>query len=245
MINLHKKPETVFDYMLPPIIGVSVVLILSTIFLVNIAVDAKNAQDRALANLDDVKKELRVAKAGYDSLEYYSQLKDPRTIWLARAIYSETDKASEMWHVGWVIRNRVEIGYNGKTTYRDVILDRKQFSAFNYGRRYRDYYLTKSFHEMFDSTQEAKIWRYALENARRVVFADSSDRPFDPKTLYYYSEISMPDWKKHPEWAQYYDQVKVESIDEYRFRFFADYDYKGGTPETIHNYDSYVATTDE
>ncbi|WP_240332831.1 hypothetical protein [Salinibacter ruber] len=42
------------------------------------------------------------------------------TLWLARAIYSETKLPHEQELVAWVVRNRVETAYRGRRTYRAV-----------------------------------------------------------------------------------------------------------------------------
>src|SRR5690606_33922553 len=90
-------------------------------------------------------------------------------LWLARCIYSESDRAHEQRLVAWVVRNRVETRFRGDT-YRDVVLEERQFSAFNEPtpRRARILALTH------DSRQPA--WRSALEIAREVYHAPPSAR---------------------------------------------------------------------
>lgn len=237
-MNLHKRPETLSDYILPPIIGFGFIFVLTVIFLVDGYFDEHREMLAAVEKRDRVEEKYADLQNRYDSLEYQSQLKDPRTLWLARAIYSETDRPEEMYYVAWVIRNRVELKFRGKTTYRDVILDTKQFSAFNRGRTFRFYYATKGFEDIHEKTRLAGVWRAAIENARMVIFGDPENRPFPKHTLYFYSEISMPSYRKHPAWAKQFDQVKVEGIPEKRFRFFADYDYRKGRPSNegqLHN----------
>ncbi len=63
-----------------------------------------------------------------------ADLEEP-TLWLARAIYSETKLPHEQELVAWVVRNRVETAYRGRRTYRAVVLDPYQFSAFQPRRR--------------------------------------------------------------------------------------------------------------
>ena len=48
---------------------------------------------------------------------------DTETLWLARCIYSETKRPAEQELVAWVLRNRVETGYRGQTTYESTVLD--------------------------------------------------------------------------------------------------------------------------
>ena len=72
------------------------------------------------------------ARIKIDSLSSKLMLYNSETIWLARGIYSETNDPFEMYPVAWVIRNRYDQQYNGCDTYKCVILDPLQFSAFNW-----------------------------------------------------------------------------------------------------------------
>ena len=101
-----------------------------------------------------------------------AQTVNESTLWLARAIYSETKLPHEQELVAWVIRNRVETGYRDKTTYEDVILDPYQFSAFNPGAPRRSFFLSL--------TPEVQLpaWQQALWIAHYVRHADPAYRPF-------------------------------------------------------------------
>ena len=138
----------------------------------------------------------------------------PETMWLARGIYSETDRPDEMEYVGWVIRNRVELEFRGKNTYRGVVLDEYQFSAFNTGNKRRWYYVNKSV------TDDNAIWLAALDTALRIRLSDGTERPIPKSTTHFYSEISMvPSWKI-PKWVPYMEQVETPDVEEKRFRFY-------------------------
>jgi len=115
---------------------------------------------------------------------------EEQVLWLARVTYTEiaSDKLEEAEYVAWVIRNRVETQYRGKTTYRGVALDRAQFSAFN-TRRGRAKFGNMSWALALDSTSRAydiPRWRWSLITAFDVVLADSSERPFPITTRHYY-----------------------------------------------------------
>lgn len=148
-----------------------------------------------------------------------TQLKtiDSETLWLARCIFSETKQPREQELIAWVVRNRVETKYRGKKTYRDVVLDPYQFSAFNIDNRQRHFYL--------NLTPESNItgWRTAITIAHSVRFADPQKfRPFPLKTRHFYSERSMVG-RLHPEWADGLhpvSPVRNYPIDERRFRFY-------------------------
>lgn len=142
---------------------------------------------------------------------------DSETLWLARVIYSETKRPEEMELVAWVVRNRVETQYRGRTSYRDAVLDPFQFSAFNPGDRKRAHYTSLT------RTSDAPGFQNALTIAHSVRNADESYRPFEERTRHFYSERSMVG-VKHPNWAKGGEKVKPQrnfELDEQRFRFFA------------------------
>jgi hypothetical protein len=141
---------------------------------------------------------------------------DESTLWLARAIYSETKLPHEQELVGWVIRNRVETGYRGQTTYKDVVLDPYQFSAFNPGATKRSFFLSL--------TPEVQLpsWQQALWIAHYVRHADPAYRPFSIETRHFYSERSMRG-RDHPYWAngdRFVTPGFEYQVNERRFRFF-------------------------
>ena len=143
---------------------------------------------------------------------------DTETLWLARCIYSETKRADEMELVAWVVRNRVETEYRGRGTYRDVVLDPYQFSAFNPNGGKRWYYAK------LDPSTEIRGWQRALAIAYGVRQAATDYRPFSIKTRHFYSERSMVG-QPYPEWALGKTPVMPHrdfALDERRFRFFSD-----------------------
>ncbi len=142
---------------------------------------------------------------------------DEDVLWVARAIYSETKRPEEMELVAWVIRNRVETCYRGKCTYKDVVLDPYQFSAFNPGSPLRRYYMSLT------PKSKAPGWETALKIAYYVVHADSTQRPFSIRTRHFYSERSMR-WRMRPRWAAEGREVALRDrvIDKARFRFYED-----------------------
>ncbi len=142
---------------------------------------------------------------------------DNATLWLARAVYSETKKPHEQELVAWVVRNRVETQYRGQSTYRDVVLDPSQFSAFNYGSGKRSFYMNLQPEMPLDS------WQRALHVAYYVRHADSAYRPFHISTRHFFSQVSMP-YHQFPHWASQSHKVDPQweiTLDEWRFRFYA------------------------
>ncbi len=142
---------------------------------------------------------------------------DSETLWLARVIYSETKRPEEMELVAWVVRNRVETRYRGRTTYRDVVLDPFQFSAFIPYNPRRYYYMRLTPYS------RAPGWQQALSIAYYVRFADTTHRPFSIRTRHFYSEQSMTG-RLLPVWAEGVHPVQPMRyrVDERRFRFYED-----------------------
>lgn len=171
--------------------------------------------------MDSSSFELLSAVYGPDDAETSESLQippniDEQTLWLARAAFSETKLPHEQELVAWVVRNRVETGYRDKTTYREVVLDPYQFSAFNPNSSKRSFLLR------LGPENELHTWRQALWIAHYVRHADSTYRPFSQNTRHFFSERSM---KGHifPYWADRQQSVspsKNYMVNERRFRFY-------------------------
>jgi len=137
-------------------------------------------------------------------------------LWLARCIYSETKRADEQELVAWVVRNRVETAYRGRNTFRDVVLDPWQFSAFNRNDPKRRYFTALT------PFSQSIGWEQALRVAHNVYHAPEENRPFAKETRHFYSERSMVG-RRAPNWARGKTPVQLASheIDPRRFRFYA------------------------
>lgn len=147
-----------------------------------------------------------------------SPFQQDEVLWLARCMYSESDRAHEQRLVAWVVRNRAETDFRG-TTYREVVLEPKQFSAFNKPSRRRTHILN------LDAYSLSRAWRRTLGLALEVYHAPASERPFPITTRHFYSPISMQGGRT-PHWAKNETPLSAEhlGIDPYRFRFFAGID---------------------
>jgi hypothetical protein len=143
---------------------------------------------------------------------------DTETLWLARAVFSETKRREEQELVAWVIRNRVETQYRGRRTYRDVVLDPYQFSAFIPGTR------THRFYTGLDINARVPGWKTALSISYAVRHAPPTYRPFPSNTRHCFSEQSMVG-RQQPRWAEGMHPVDPDReyrVQEHRFRFFTD-----------------------
>lgn len=112
-------------------------------------------------------------------------------LWLARVIFSETKDKDEMNLIGWVVRNRVDEGYRGKT-YKEVALSDSQFS----GLDDRDAQYHININMGYDSTN--KKWLEAVEVATAVYTASGDKRPFSKDVKHFYSPSSV---SKTPNWT--------------------------------------------
>ena len=147
-------------------------------------------------------------------------------LWLSRAVYSESDRADEQELVAWVIRNRVETGYRGDS-YREVVLEPMQFSAFNTPSERRDYILGLDQHDVVPS------WMQAVEVSLDVYSARPVDRPFAIDTRHFYSPVSMVG-RSEPTWASSGTPLSSPAlgVDPDRFRFFSGIDQGMDMPGT-------------
>jgi spore germination cell wall hydrolase CwlJ-like protein len=133
-------------------------------------------------------------------------------MWLSRVLYTETHKPLEMYYVAHVVKNRVQTCYRGECTYKEVVLDPYQFSAFNPNRSSRWHYMNLS-----DQTAgDLGAWIAAKQVALDVYMEDQD--PTNGAT-YFFSQVSMPN-HRFPHWASSRQQVSVPVVDEFRFRFY-------------------------
>jgi hypothetical protein len=159
------------------------------------------------------KAQRRAQSSGGDTPVMTAQDKQ-EILWLARIIYSETKRPNEQRLIAWVVRNRVDTGYTGRT-YESVANHASQFSGLHpYDSRYE--------HNMsrFWASQ-GKSWRSALRIAKSVYFAPESERPFAKTTRHFYSPISVYD---KPAWAYGREAVRViesRRHPEPRFAFYS------------------------
>ncbi len=147
-------------------------------------------------------------------LERLSPLQQEAVLWLARCVYSETDRAHEQRLVAWVVRNRVETGFRGNT-YREVVLEPRQFSAFNAPTARRAHILR------LDERSTSAAWLQALDVALEVYLAPAWSRPFKVTTRHFYSPVSMRGGRKPP-WAEHARPLSAAflGVEAHRFQFF-------------------------
>lgn len=152
--------------------------------------------------------------ASSDPLARLTPWQQDEVLWLARCIYSESDRDDERRLVAWVVRNRVETGFRGDT-YREVVLEPRQFSTFNTPSARRTRILA------FDGHSQLPSWRQALQIAREVYEAPPSARPFSLSTRHFYSPVSM-EGRRRPAWTVGFEPLSSAAlgVDPVRFQFY-------------------------
>lgn len=140
----------------------------------------------------------RAKMAGGDT-PVMTQTDKREILWLARIMYSETKRADEQELIGWVVRNRVDTGYTGRT-YEDVAKYSAQFSGLNPGDGRYEHNISRWY------SSNGKEWETALKLAKEVYFADDSDRPLALTTRHFYSPHAV---SRTPAWAQNQEAVKL------------------------------------
>jgi len=163
------------------------------------------APPAALSTADDSVAERLQALSAFDADE---------VLWLARSIYSESNRPHEQELVAWVVRNRVETGFRGGS-YRDVVLEDQQFSAFNTPSTRRRHIL------QLDAHSRAPGWQRALSIALDVFEAPADERPFAQTTRHFYSPVSMRG-RGTPHWAEDATPLPADAlgVTAHRFQFF-------------------------
>lgn len=141
-------------------------------------------------------------------------------VWLARCSYSESNRPHEQRLVAWVVRNRVETEFRGRT-YREVVLTPRQFSAFNEPSPRR----RKLLNLTLDS--QSPGWSKALDIAYRVYTAPAEERPFSITTRHFYSPVSRSS-PAPPPWAKNETPVSSSSLGvlPHRFKFYEGIDQR-------------------
>ena len=158
------------------------------------------------------------AKTLRERLHRLSPLHVDEVLWLARCIYSESDRKHEQEVIAWVVRNRVETEYRG-SNYREVVLEPLQFSTFNKPSPRRAYILS------LNQSSTSAAWLQALSIALDVYEADPIERPIPSETRHFYSPVSMVG-NRTPAWAKKSTPLDVADldIDPNRFLFYEDID---------------------
>jgi len=131
-------------------------------------------------------------------------IRQQQVTWTSRAVLSETKRPIEMLYVATVIRNRVENRWRGHSTYKGVVLDPYQFSAFNTENKYE--------HLTFEEAKTVawKISDYVLSRHRHEL-------PFSRDVTHFYSPRSM---RGSPMWVSAMHEEKIDIISNNRFRFY-------------------------
>lgn len=176
--------------------SVLTILIFSALLFAGAPTLTAIAEDNQLLSLDRLMTSLQNEQPVHASLlqtekEEVVVPDEEEILWLARALYSETKISWEQRLVAWVIRNRVE-SLRYPDTYKNVVLDPKQFSGFNpTDPNYK-------INTLLEAEDQYLAWQSALAVARDVYGAPDTERILPPNVLHFYSPHAV---KNHPKWA--------------------------------------------
>jgi len=140
-------------------------------------------------------------------------VRDRSVEWMARAIYSETKDMANMEYVGWVIRNRLDSHYYPGTV-REVVLQERQFSAFN------DYKKRRQLEALSYPETKQTSFRRAYRIAHYIMHVSGDVNPM-PNVYHFHTEDGMRDQygRSRPAWArqgrvfyQYGDTKYITSV---------------------------------
>jgi hypothetical protein len=139
--------------------------------------------------------------------------------WLALCLVTESNRPAEWPAIAQVIENRRRSGRWGKT-YRDVILARMQFSAFNSrtAGKITDYSLV---FELMADHERPLLLMHAAAMAHRGPLDDAGwDNRITLATMHYYSPVSMRPAGSRPAWAKAAKRLYTPpGVDPERFVF--------------------------
>ena len=123
---------------------------------------------------------------------------------LAKTIYGEArgESIETMFAVGWVVRNRLQSGRHG-STYKDVVLQPKQFSCWNKG---------DLNYKVIQGVLKGRLWEVCIGVAIIVMQSAEKHNPvFGVKHYYDKSMDSNP-----PGWAEDGEFMTVYGVDNIR-----------------------------
>lgn len=159
--------------------------------------------------------------------------------WLALCLCTESNRRAEWPLIGAVIQNRVR-SPRFHDTFPEVILQRAQFSAFNFWTARLQVHLEANRATIFDavakkvasSTGGAVLLAYAIDHAAKMIEADVDGHRISdlitPATLHYWSPVSLDPKTTHRDaegfrapywWKQATRVYTPEGFDPERFRF--------------------------
>ena len=133
-------------------------------------------------------------------------LLDANLLHLAKTIYGEArgESIETMFSVGWVIRNRLKSGRHGNT-YKDVVLQPKQFSCWNKG---------DPNCKVIKGKIKGGIWEVCIGVAIVVIQSTEKRNPI-PNVRHYYDkslDSNPPYWAEEGEFMNVYGVNNIRLI---------------------------------
>lgn len=144
--------------------------------------------------------------------------------WLGLCLITESNRPEEWPYIAWVIRNRVESG-RFRHTYESVILQPKQFSAFNKytgsgATEYSKFSPVQIFRDKARGYAYIELLFHAVDVAKEIISLPRKESPFPITVCHYYSPVSMIPRGSRPAWAASAKRLFTpKGIDPDRFIF--------------------------
>ena len=131
-------------------------------------------------------------------------LLDTNLLHLAKTIYGEArgENIETMFSVGWVIRNRLKSGRHGNT-YKDVVLQPKQFSCWN--KNDPNYKIIKG-------KIKGRLWEVCIGVA--IVVMQSAEKHNPVMGVRHYYDKSLD--SNPPYWAEEGESMSVYGVNNLR-----------------------------
>jgi len=197
------------------------VIVLLSVYLLGVLWKSSQVVNRKRQTIDsltavhertvhDLRSAERLAQSNTQGL---SNAEQREVLWATRTIISETRNPREMLLIGNVIRNRVDMGYRGKETAKQVVLDPYQFSAFNPGRSSRWRYIN-----MTDQRVDDALWQDAWNAARFAMTAPREVLPFANPCINHFAHPGGI--TNTPNWMYDMEQVTLGDVQRPDIAFF-------------------------
>lgn len=147
-----------------------------------------------------------------DILQYQDTITEEDVLWLARVAMSETMDMAEAYHIMWIVRNRVETNYRGKRTYKDVVLDPYQFSAFRPTKNRRLINIRYSYINRSYDTKNTGKWYTYLKMAAVVATRSQIWNPHEQSVRHFVHQKALT---SRPSWLKSEPDVQVNTLSIY------------------------------
>lgn len=190
------------------LIAIGVVgLLLATLFIDNELEDHAKIQTLN-ERVEHLESEKRTLIAEYEAKVDSLDRRSIDNVFLAWTLITESSRPSEWPFLAWSIRNRVDMGYRGDSTYQSVVLEDRQYSFYNHPYQVRELIETGPH-------TNSELFQKALNVAQNVRQAPPESSI--TQATHFFSRQSMAH-NRVPYWWSDLKEVDTP-IEDNRFRF--------------------------